>query len=129
MAVSTAGSIRRRKASTPVRRIGHEDLSIALRQGLDDFLTFRGDIVFAGLIYTLIGLAAVVMTTSAPLMPFFFPVVAGVGLLGPLRRCRLLRARAAARGGRTRRPLVQLPRRAQAPFASTTWESSPGFCC
>ena len=84
MAVSTAGSIRRRKASTPVRRIGHEDLSIALRQGLDDFLTFRGDIVFAGLVYTVIGLAAVVMTTSAPLMPFFFPVVAGVGLLGPL---------------------------------------------
>ena len=37
MAVSTAGSIRRRKASTPVRRIGHEDLSIALRQGFDDF--------------------------------------------------------------------------------------------
>src|SRR6476646_1656421 len=76
MAVSTAGSIRRRKASTPVRRIGHEDLSIALRQGLDDFLTFRGDIVFAGLVYTVIGLAAVVMTTSAPLMPFFFSVVA-----------------------------------------------------
>jgi uncharacterized membrane protein len=84
MAVSTAGSVGRRKASTPVRRIGHEDLSIALRQGLDDFLTFRGDIVFAGLVYTVIGLAAVVMTTSAPLMPFFFPVVAGVGFLGPL---------------------------------------------
>src|SRR6185369_2059689 len=27
---------------------------------------------------------AVVMTTSMPLMPFFFPVVAGVGLLGPV---------------------------------------------
>src|SRR6476646_5813187 len=84
MAVSTAGSIRRRKASAPVRRIGHEDLSIALRQGFDDFLTFRGDIVFAGLVYTFIGLAAVIMTTSAPLMPFFLPVVAGVGLLGPV---------------------------------------------
>jgi uncharacterized membrane protein len=67
-----------------VRKITHEDLSIALRQGLDDFLTFRGDIVFAGVIYTVIGLAAVVMTTSMPLMPFFFPVVAGVGLLGPV---------------------------------------------
>ena len=67
-----------------VRKISHEDLSIALRQGLDDFLTFRGDIVFAGVIYTVIGLAAVVMTTSMPLMPFFFPVVAGVGLLGPV---------------------------------------------
>ncbi|WP_308517100.1 DUF2189 domain-containing protein [Sphingomonas flavescens] len=71
-------------AKVPIRHITHDDLSISLRQGLDDFLTFRGDIVFAGVIYTLIGLAAVVMTASAPLMPFFFPVVAGVGLLGPV---------------------------------------------
>ena len=68
----------------PVRQIGNDDLRWALRQGLDDFSTFRGDIVFAGLVYTVIGLAAVVMTTSMPLMPFFFPVVAGVGLLGPV---------------------------------------------
>lgn len=72
------------RTEIPVRKISNEDLSIALRQGLDDFLTFRGDIVFAGLIYTLIGFAAVVMTTSMPLVPFFFPVVAGVGLLGPV---------------------------------------------
>ncbi len=78
------GSASRKAAEISVRRISHEDLRIALRQGLDDFLTFRGDIVFAGLVYTFIGLAAVVMTTSAPLMPFFFPVVAGVGLLGPV---------------------------------------------
>src|SRR5437762_1813936 len=71
-------------AIIPIRKISNEDLRIALRQGLDDFLTFRGDIVLAGLIYTVIGLAAVVMTTSKPLMPFFFPVVAGVGLLGPV---------------------------------------------
>lgn len=71
-------------AEIPVRTITDEDLRVALRQGLDDFLTFRGDIVFAGLIYTVIGLAAVVMTTRMPLMPFFFPVVAGVGLLGPV---------------------------------------------
>jgi len=72
------------RPSIPVRKITHEDLSISLRQGLDDFLTFRGDIVFAGIVYTVIGIAAVVMTTSMPLMPFFFPVVAGVGLLGPV---------------------------------------------
>jgi uncharacterized membrane protein len=55
----------RKAASVPIRNITHEDLSIALRQGLDDFLTFRGDIVFAGLVYTVIGIAAVVMTASA----------------------------------------------------------------
>ena len=68
----------------PVRRIGNEDLRIALRQGWDDFKEMRGDLIFVGLLYPLIGIAAAVMTTSAPLLPFFFPVVAGVGLLGPL---------------------------------------------
>ena len=68
----------------PVRTITDEDLRSSLRQGWEDFRDLRGDLVFAGLIYTLIGLAAVVMTTSRPLMPFFFPVVAGVALLGPV---------------------------------------------
>src|SRR5205823_8381298 len=48
------------------------------------FQAMRGDLVFAGLIYTIIGIAAAVMTTNGPLMPFFFPVVGGVGLLGPV---------------------------------------------
>ena len=71
-------------AETPVRRITDNDLKIALRQGLSDFNDLRGDLILAGLIYTLIGLTAVVMTTNLPLLPFFYPVVAGVGLLGPL---------------------------------------------
>ena len=73
-----------RSRTIPVRKISDEDLRLSLKQGLDDFLDLRGDIFFAGLIYTFIGIAAVVMTTSGPLMPFFFPVVAGVGLLGPV---------------------------------------------
>jgi uncharacterized membrane protein len=85
MATSTAASPPVRSGRMPaIRKIGDEDLRFALRQGLDDFRTFRGDIILAGLVYTLIGIAAVVMTTSAPLMPFFLPVVAGVGLLGPI---------------------------------------------
>jgi uncharacterized membrane protein len=68
----------------PVRRIGSDDLKASLRQGLEDFRDMRGDLIFAGLIYTFIGVAAAVMTTNGPLMPFFFPVVAGVGLLGPV---------------------------------------------
>ena len=81
---TNAPGMSRKSGKIPVRQISHEDLSVSLRRGLDDFLTFRGDVVFAGLVYTIIGLAAVVMTTSMPLMPFFLPVVAGVGLLGPL---------------------------------------------
>jgi uncharacterized membrane protein len=84
MATKSIARAPARKKRIPVRRISDEDLRISLRRGLDDFMTFRGDIVFAGLVYTVIGIAAVVMTTSRPLMPFFFPVVAGVGLLGPI---------------------------------------------
>ncbi len=75
---------RGKEAEIPVRQITDEDLKIALRQGLDDFLDLRGDLFFAGLIYTLIGLAAVAMTANMPLLPLFLPVVAGVGLLGPV---------------------------------------------
>jgi uncharacterized membrane protein len=71
-------------ARIPIRRISADDLRWSLRRGLEDFRDMRGDIFFAGLVYTFIGLAAVVMTTNKPLIPFFFPVVAGVGLLGPV---------------------------------------------
>src|SRR5689334_14944060 len=84
MATQTIARSTRRRAEIPVRQITDDDLKTALRQGLDDFLDLRGDLFFAGLIYTLIGIAAVVMTTNMPLLPFFFPVVAGVGLLGPV---------------------------------------------
>jgi uncharacterized membrane protein len=72
-----------RTKQIPVRKITDEDLRFALREGRNDFQEMRGDLVFAGLIYTFIGIAAVVMTANAPLMPFFFPVVAGVALVGP----------------------------------------------
>jgi uncharacterized membrane protein len=73
-----------RKQQIPVRTITNDDLRFALRQGLDDFLAMRGDILIAGLVYTLVGLAAVVMTANRPLIPFLAPIVAGVGLLGPV---------------------------------------------
>jgi uncharacterized membrane protein len=79
-----AASAPARSEKIPIRKISGEDLKASLRMGLDDFREMRGDILFAGLIYTLIGIAAVVMTTNGPLMPFFFPIVAGVGLLGPV---------------------------------------------
>ena len=85
MATNTMNRAARRRArDIPVKTISDQDLRLSLRQGLDDFLTFRGDIIFAGIIYTVIGLAAVVMTASAPLIPFFLPIVAGIGLLGPV---------------------------------------------
>lgn len=85
MATNTVRSGAAAPARTiPVRKITNDDLRLSLAQGMNDFLAMRGDLFFAGLIYTLIGIAAVVMTTNEPLMPWFFPVVAGVGLLGPI---------------------------------------------
>ena len=71
-------------AKIPIRKIGANDLRDSLSKGLKDFRAMRGDLIIAGLVYTFIGVAAAVMTTNGPLMPFFFPVVAGVGLLGPV---------------------------------------------
>jgi len=85
MATETmSASQRARSKPIRVRTINDDDLRFALRQGYSDFGDLRGDLIFAGLIYTVLGLAAVVMTTSRPLMPFFYPVVAGVALLGPI---------------------------------------------
>jgi uncharacterized membrane protein len=85
MATQTmSASSSERANQVPVRKISDEDLRASLRQGWEDFGDLRGDLVFAGLIYTVIGLAAVVMTASKPLIPFFYPVVAGVALLGPI---------------------------------------------
>src|SRR3954447_23733736 len=84
MATNTIARGSAEAETIPIRTITNDDLRYALRQGLDDFLTMRGDILIAGLVYTFIGVAAVVMTTNRPLMPYFFPVVAGVGLLGPV---------------------------------------------
>src|SRR5215208_6722382 len=67
-----------------VRKITADDLRWSLKAGWGDFMDMRGDIFFIGLLYPLIGIAAAVMTTNLPLIPFLFPLVAGVGLLGPV---------------------------------------------
>jgi uncharacterized membrane protein len=67
-----------------VRKIRREDLRASLRDGLNDFLSLRGDIFFASLLYPLIGIAAAVLTVNGHLLPLFLPIAAGVGLLGPV---------------------------------------------
>lgn len=68
----------------PVRRIGPSDLNAALREGWADFMEMRGDLIFLGLLYPLIGIIAAVVTVGSPLLPLFLPIAAGVGLLGPV---------------------------------------------
>jgi len=68
----------------PVRRIGKEDLDAALREGYQDFLSKRGDLIFAGLLYPLVGLLAAAFSLNGASLPLLFPLVAGLSLLGPL---------------------------------------------
>lgn len=69
--------------AAPVRQIGVSDLRIALRQGVDDFLDRRGDIVFLGLIYPLVGIVAALVALRQDAVQYVFPLVAGISLLGP----------------------------------------------
>lgn len=71
-------------AAITVRQVSGADLKWALREGLDDFLSMRGDLIFLGLLYPVIGFVAASITLGGALLPLFFPIAAGIGLLGPI---------------------------------------------
>ena len=66
-----------------IRRIGAADLRWALAAGWKDFREMRGDLLFLGLLYPVVCLVAVVVTFNDPLLPLFFPLVAGLSIAGP----------------------------------------------
>jgi len=68
----------------PVRQITNADANAALREGWSDFMEMRGDIIFLAVLYPLIGIVAAVATVGNALLPLFLPIVAGIGLLGPV---------------------------------------------
>lgn len=66
-----------------VKRIGMADLKASLASGVDDFRAMRGDLLFLGLIYTLVGIGAFALTLNLALAPLIFPLAAGLTILGP----------------------------------------------
>lgn len=66
-----------------IRTLGFDDLRIALRQGWDDFLAKRGDLVFLGFIYPVIVALAIMSASQMSILPLIFPLAAGAILLGP----------------------------------------------
>lgn len=68
----------------PVRTITADDLTAVLREGYQDFLAKRGDLVFVGLLYPLIGFCAALAASGGSILPLLFPMLAGLSLLGPL---------------------------------------------
>lgn len=73
-----------RTDALPVRRISSADLSAALAEGLDDFRSKRGDLIFLGLLYPFVGIAAAWLALGNQVLPLVFPIAAGISLLGPL---------------------------------------------
>lgn len=67
-----------------VRDIKAADLRAALSEGWDDFIAKRGDLVFIGLLYPLIGFVTAFAALGNRLIPLLFPLAAGISLLGPL---------------------------------------------
>lgn len=67
-----------------VRKIGNAEIRESLAQGWDDFMAKRGDLIFLGLIYPFVAFAAAILFSGGNLLHLFFPVAAGIGLLGPV---------------------------------------------
>lgn len=83
MTVARVEALDRPAEAYRVRTISTADLRDALRQGWADFLEHRGDLLFVGIIYPVMGFAAAAVALQGSLIPLFFPLAAGVGLLGP----------------------------------------------
>lgn len=67
----------------PVRRLTSSDLAFALREGFADFRAMRGDILFIALIYPLFSLAVAFSSLGGIPLVLFFPMAAGLSLMGP----------------------------------------------
>lgn len=70
-------------AAPEVRRITDADLSWALSEGWRDFNAKRGDLVVVAFLYPLMALIAAAVTMNDRLVPLFFPLVAGLSIMGP----------------------------------------------
>jgi uncharacterized membrane protein len=71
------------KAEPVVRRIAVGDTIDALRLGWQDFLAAPTQLLFLGLLYPIVGLFAARAAGGGDLLVLFFPLVAGLSLMGP----------------------------------------------
>ncbi len=71
-------------AEPAVQRISLADVGDALRRGWQDFLAAPTQLLFLGLLYPLVGLFAARATGGGDAMALFYPLVAGLSLMGPV---------------------------------------------
>lgn len=70
-------------APLEIRQLGISDLSVSLREGIDDFMAKPSHLVFLCLIYPLVGLVMARLISGYQILPLLFPLAAGFALLGP----------------------------------------------
>ena len=71
-------------AKPEIRRLAVSDLSASLRQGWADFMAIPTQLAFLGVIYPVVGLLAARAADGGQVLPLFFPLVAGLALVGPV---------------------------------------------
>ncbi|MEM1133084.1 MAG: DUF2189 domain-containing protein [Pseudomonadota bacterium] len=84
MAQDIAAEIAAKFPPVRINSISSDDISTALQKGYQDFLFKRGDLIFIGALYPLIGLLAATFVLGGASLPLLFPLAAGLSLMGPL---------------------------------------------
>src|SRR3974390_1573542 len=83
-----------------VRTVGLADLNIALRKGLDDFISMPTHAVFVVLIYPIIGLVVARLAFGYSVLPLIYPLASGFALVGPVAALGLYELSRQREGGR-----------------------------
>ena len=78
------GEDERRGALPLVRKIDISDLKDALVRGMDDFRSYRTDVMFICIIYPIAGLVLAQLAFGYDLLPILFPLASGFALVGPI---------------------------------------------
>jgi uncharacterized membrane protein len=66
-----------------IRKIGYKDIEEALAKGLADFWAMPSHAVFLSILYPIVGLVLVVMTSGKNVLPLLYPLLTGFALVGP----------------------------------------------
>jgi uncharacterized membrane protein len=66
-----------------IRGLTELDLNWALSQGWRDFKDKRGELIPLALIYPFVGIITAAAMSDSSILPLFFPLVAGISILGP----------------------------------------------
>ena len=71
-------------APPQTRRLTMQDLRTALRKGWEDLAAMRSDVMFACMLYPLMGAVLLGLAAQGSLTHLLFPVLSGFALVGPV---------------------------------------------